>query len=390
MNFKLLLLWLAQALSTTVITLNVTIAGLAGAHLADAKVLATLPLALGAVATAISTIPLGILFSKYPRRPVLLMGSVVFVTSLLATYGALRIESFSLLVVAQVLLGASIAFVLSYRFTATNQVKSERFALVHGFFVAAGLVSGILGPTIGTSSITTTGLERFYQPYEISIVLALVVFGIFLIIGPLLGPKDSANSTGKKAAPALSGANMVLAFIGGGISAGCMLLVMHATPLVVHTHSHTPGLSLIMSAHFVGMYLPGLFAALLMKRLGSANIVRIGAVMGLIGCAASINLQSNSTVFITMTLVGVSWGFITVATATMVSRFSNPRVESKYNFIVAGVGAASTLLVAPIVFSMGWFFVVLFAATFYSLLVVVSFFTKTGAAATTASARQEA
>ena len=65
----------AQALSMTVMNINIITTGLAGAILSPVAWLATLALSLQFVSTMLVTLPASLLMSRFGRRPVFLAGA---------------------------------------------------------------------------------------------------------------------------------------------------------------------------------------------------------------------------------------------------------------------------------------------------------------------------
>ena len=98
-------LMLAYSLMMAGVSVLVLIAGIIGSELAPSEGLATLPIALGVIGVASSTLPTGRLLHRFGRKPVFLgYGLVAIVASLLAS-ASLAHESFYGLCTASFLMG---------------------------------------------------------------------------------------------------------------------------------------------------------------------------------------------------------------------------------------------------------------------------------------------
>ena len=73
-----------------------------------------------------------------------------------------------------------------------------------------------------------------------------------------------------------------------------------------------------------------------------------------------------------MVLIGTAWGFIVVASATIVSTSRNPKLETSFNFAVAGMSAIISLGGAPAVSYLGWAIINSITAVAFLLLLTTA------------------
>lgn len=125
-NRNVLLLATSQALALSAIVLSMTLAALLGAALAPDKGLATLPIAIMVVGTALASIPASLLMRRLGRRTGFLIGATLGIAgSALAATGLLR-QNFGEFVAGHLLLGIYQGFANYYRFAAAEAAGPER------------------------------------------------------------------------------------------------------------------------------------------------------------------------------------------------------------------------------------------------------------------------
>lgn len=363
-------LWLGQVVFSTIVTLATTVTGLAGFALAPAPWMATLPIALGALGTAAGTIPVGRSFAKYGRKKTLIFGAILCLFATTGLSVGVALNNFSVFTLSYLMFGCATSFTLSYRFTATRLAPASKFALIHAYFVAAGLVASLIGPMLATLSISSPEPRRFLAAYVIASVLAVMNLIAVSISGNLEEKSDS--TTRKKVTQPSPTTPASIAVLGGGVATGAMLLAMLSTPLLMPPSSHGMGLSFIMMAHFAFMYLPGLFGVLAVKKLSLPSIIGLGAAIGLVGAAAGVLGADHMNFLVAMILYGASWGVITVASATIISQHAHVKLETRYNLSVASIGAAVALSVAPLSLLVGWININAICAVLFFLLLCAS------------------
>ncbi|MGB2464429.1 MAG: MFS transporter, partial [Candidatus Puniceispirillaceae bacterium] len=113
---------IAQGLSMSVMNINIINTGLAGAILAPALWMATLPLSLQFVSVMLATLPASLLMARFGRRPVFIAGICIAITATCIQGYALIRGDFGLFVMGSVLLGVSHGTAQFYRYAAADSV----------------------------------------------------------------------------------------------------------------------------------------------------------------------------------------------------------------------------------------------------------------------------
>ncbi|MGA1758883.1 MAG: MFS transporter, partial [Pseudomonadales bacterium] len=126
MNRTLITLTLAACVAQTGAPMVVLLGGIVGAGLAPVPGLATLPVALMIVGTAMTTIPASLLMRRMGRKFGFIFAACYAAFGGLLAALAIVNDGFWLLCVATFLVGSHNAFVQQYRFAVAESVPKER------------------------------------------------------------------------------------------------------------------------------------------------------------------------------------------------------------------------------------------------------------------------
>ena len=117
---SLAILVVCQALGMSCLALSITITALVGSSLAPTPALATLPLALQFVATAMVTIPASLFMGRFGRRVGFTLGSLLGIAGGAVSCLAVFLANYWLFCVGAALLGGFATHVALYRFAAAD------------------------------------------------------------------------------------------------------------------------------------------------------------------------------------------------------------------------------------------------------------------------------
>lgn len=359
---NLTVLFFCQLISSTGAIVIVTLGGIIGSSLTANQALATLPVSLMVVVTALATIPATMLMRAIGRKAGSSLASLSAGGAVLLAGYALYLQSFAVFMAAAALFGINMAFTQQYRYAAAESVEQKYSSRA----ISLVLVGAIGGALIGPELVTRLQFLFPAVPYlgTLAAVAALYVVQafLFLTLGPMRG-EDSA-STRQNARPLGEIARQpvfLMAVIGGTMSYGVMTFIMTATPLSMHVHD---GYSLEITAsvirgHVLGMYVPSLFTGFLIERFGTVKIMSAGAVALLAACTVGFQGQTVMHYWYALVLLGVGWNFLYVGgtsmltyTYTMAERFKSQAVNE---FCVFGTSAAGSLLAGTVIHVYGWY-----------------------------------
>jgi len=118
---NVLVLAFSQALMLSVIVMSVTLGAVLGSLLAPDRNLATLPIAMLVVGTAIASLPAAFLMRRHGRRVGFVIGIALGLSGSLLCALALQQSSFPLFVAGHLLLGGYQGFANNYRLAARSK-----------------------------------------------------------------------------------------------------------------------------------------------------------------------------------------------------------------------------------------------------------------------------
>ncbi len=340
---------------------------------------------------AAAGIPLARLSARHGRRRALVTGSfVAMFGSLIAILGS-AVGQWWLLAAGIALVGVASAVQLLSRFTAADlalpQHRSRDLSLVV-WSITIGAVVGpnLLGPgaAVGEMLGLTPLTGVFVFPF-LAQALAAFVNWRGLRPDPLLAarklaaheaPSDEtpagisatdeasgSSARGRGAVETASSASrwpLLLTIFSVAMAQAVMVALMAMTPLHLMHHDGTPQIvGFTLSLHIAGMYALSPLFGFLAGRIGSLPTVGIGWVVLL----ASVVLAyfagpSHLLVQIALTLLGVGWGLVTVAGATLLTELAplaeRPIWQGRSDTFMSASGAIAGAL-SGVVFAIGDF-----------------------------------
>ncbi len=331
----------------------VLIAGIIGTEFAPSAGLATLPIALGVVGVASSTLPTGKLLHRFGRRPVFIVYAFLAICAATLASASLILDLFSGFCLAAFLMGWSAAAGHQYRFAALELVSAELAPKATSVLLLGGILSAFVGPELAVQgqNLLATEFAGSFLLLAGSYTVGLVIISFHHDRTPVY---SEHHSTGRPLGRILHSPLVILAICSAALAYGVMTLVMTATPISMHKHS---GLSLeatkfVIQSHIVAMYLPSLVYAWLLSKFGLRGMLWAG-VMIYLAClgVAMINTQFIHY-WLSMVLLGVGWNFLFLSGTNLLPYGYRPeerfRVQSVNDFLVFSVQAIAAL-------GSGWF-----------------------------------
>lgn len=320
---------------------------------------ATAPITAFVLGTAATTMPAAFLARKYGRRVAYQSGTVLGILAGLVAAYAIREALFGAFMLAAALCGAYQAFVISYRFGATDNASPAFRPRAISYVLLGGLASAFVGPQLVIYSKDLFPPFTFLPSYLLqSAVAVLALLCLFAYRG---GP-PAVVATDAPARPLreiLKSHRLKVAILSGAIAQALMNLIMTAAPLAMIGCAHTTtDAALGIQWHIVGMYLPGFFTGHLIVRFGVYPVMLTG--LAILGACALVAISGISIehFFAALILLGVGWNFAFVGATTMVAEGQKPNERNKIqgfnDLIVFGVTAVASLSSGKILAAFGW------------------------------------
>ncbi|NND44619.1 MAG: MFS transporter [Xanthomonadales bacterium] len=346
-------LMVANAMMMSGISLMVLIAGIIGVEFAPTEGLATLPVACLIVGVASATLPTGRLLQRFGRRRVFMgYGGLAMMSAALAAWSLQR-WYFGFFCLAAFLMGWSGAAGHQYRFAALEAVSPDQAPRATALLLMGGIMAAIVGP-----ELAVRGRDLLQEPFTGSFVLLVLAYGLGVIVigrnqdAPVDAPVTAAPM--RSLGEILSAPVAVLAIAAASLAYGVMSFLMTATPISMHSHD---GLSLeatkwVIQSHIVAMYLPSLFFAALLARLGYRGMLICGALAYFTCVVTALSGNSEWHYWLALVLLGLGWNMLFLTATNLLPRSYRPeeryRAQSANDFLVFSVQATVAL-------GSGWF-----------------------------------
>ncbi|ONF97134.1 multidrug efflux system protein MdtL [Sphingomonas jeddahensis] len=348
----------AQALAGSHATVVFATGAVVGRDLAPEAALATLPISLFVVGMAASTLPAGMIATRYGRSRVFLIGNILGVLSGLFAALALSIQSFLTFCLSTILAGAYAAVVLTFRFAAAECVPPVAKARALSTVLAGGVLAGIVGGQLVSLTMDWIPGRDFLGTYLASSVVALLA-GLLLsrvtLDRPIAGPATSGRPFREIARQPL----FLTAVISGLVTYLLMNFLMTSAPLAMRMHGLAQHhANTAVQWHVVAMYAPSFIVGRLITRFGATIVTAAGLIIIAIAAAIGLVGMTSAHFLATMIVLGVGWNFGFAGASAMVLETHRPeeraRVQSANDFIVFGAVAVGSFLSGGVLVRFGW------------------------------------
>lgn len=337
----------AQAILGAQLPINFIVGGLAGQMLAPNPCIATLPISLIILGSALSARPLAAFMQRRGRRAGFLLAVAAGACGALIQATGLYLGWFWLFSAGSLLTGIYMSAQGFYRFAATDTAPPDFEARAISWVMAGGLLGAVIGPAMvrWTSDVTAV---PFLATYAAAIGLNLLgpILFAFLDIPRPPAPRPDAP-LGRPLSEILRTPTVGVAMICAMVSYALMNLVMTSTPLAVVGCGFQPANAAdIVSAHVLAMYAPSFFTGPLITRFGPVRIVAVG--LAILAAAGIVGLSGVelTNFFGALILLGIGWNFGFIGATAMLTRAHGPEERGRVQgvndlFVFGGVFIAS-------------------------------------------------
>lgn len=364
-----LVLFCAQGLGSAGFIASATIASIVGAELSGRTALAGLPSATFLVGAALSALVWGVLMDLWGRRTSLGAGlGLGVVGGALASVAVTRGE-FLLLLAGLALMGAAHAALQLGRFVAAEVNPPAKRGRAVGNVVLGGTVGAVAGPLmVGPMGRWAhgAGLPELAGPYVASLTMfALAALVIVLALRP--DPKTLAaqlehQSVANPQPPAAQPLGQI--FRRPGVMAAVttmvlaqmvmtMLMVITALHMVGHHHS-LAGVSVVISAHTMGMFAFSVVTGQLVDRWGRLPVIVSGSVVLILSCLAAPLSPQLLPLSVALFGLGLGWNLCFVGGSALLSDQLSATERARtqgVNDLLIGLASAAGSLGSGVVFA---------------------------------------
>ena len=316
----------------------ITVNALAGFALAPEKALATLPVTMYFVGSALTTVPLSFMMKRHGRRAGFTLGAVFAVLGSLICAAAVYAASFWLLCLGVLVLGAYFAAGQYYRFAAADSAPADFKATAISLVLAGGIIGGFVGPETSKRTIDLLSGHLYAGAY-----LSLVAFSLLSVLVlrwlSMPGLSDSERSSaGRPLVQIARQPAFIVAVLCATIAYGVMNLLMTTTPLAMVACEHPfSDAAFVIQWHIVGMFAPSFVTGNLIKRFGLATILLAGVALNAACVVVALSGVEVMHFWLAMLLLGVGWNFMFIGATALLTESHTPAERAK----VQGVNDAA-------------------------------------------------
>lgn len=352
------LLACCQALLLTNSAGLVTMNGLVGYSLADAKALATLGVTAYVLGSAAATMPASLWMARVGRRRGFMAGALINIGGCGLAALAIARGSFALYCLATAVIGVYNAFGLQYRFAAAEVSAPADKPRAISLVLAGGIVGGFVGPESvrWAADLFPTPFLGGFVILAAYAVVALAVQSLVHVPRPTV---EEGSGAGRRLSTIVRQPVFIVAVLSGGLGYGLMNLLMTATPIAMNFCNHPFGATaLVIEWHIVGMFAPGFFTGSLIKRFGVYNVILAGVLLMAASVAVALNGNSVPHFVIALAMVGIGWNFMYIGGTTLLTESYKPaekaRTQGANDFIVFATMGVSSIASGAMVSTAGW------------------------------------
>lgn len=337
----------AQAVLGAQMPVYFILGGLAGQMLAPNPCIATLPISMIILGSALSARPLSGYMQRHGRRAGFTLAVLAGAAGAAIQAAGLWFGSFWIFVAGALLTGIYMSAQGFYRFAATDTASPEFAARAISWVMAGGLLAAVIGPVLVRWTNDLTAIP-FLASYATIIVINLAGIVLFAFLDIPRPPTPSADEPqGRSLSGILRSPMVIVAMICAMVSYALMNLVMTSTPLAVVGCGFTrDNAADIVGAHVLAMYVPAFFTGALISRFGAQRIVATG--LAILAGAGIVGLSGVDLThfFAALILLGVGWNFGYIGATAMLTRAHSPSERGRVQgindlFVFGGVFLAS-------------------------------------------------
>ena len=355
------ILLVAQMVAITATISLITLGGIVGHDLAPTPALATLPLSLFVVGTAVATVPAAWSMSKVGRARGFACGAGLGLSGALVSMAAMSAASFPLFCLGAVFVGFSAAFSQQYRFAAAESVAGRYAAQAVSVILLGSIAGAMLGPELAVRGESWVQGAAFAGTFVGIAVCYLFAAGLLLMLRDDR-PQTAARCGGemRPLGQMVVRWQFVVPVLGAAVGQGVMVFVMTAAPLAMHVadgHSLAAAAA-VVQAHVLAMYIPSLFTGALIGRFGAERVMLAGT--GIFCAMVAVGFLGREVLHygVSMVALGIGWNFLFIGGTTLLASAHRPaekfRAQAVNDFSVFGLSAIGSLSAGAVIQLFGW------------------------------------
>ncbi|CAM4160616.1 MFS transporter [Kibdelosporangium persicum] len=355
--------WLLTACQTFYfmgISIDLTLTGIVGLHLAPTPALATLPLAAITIAGTLCAFLAGLLTARIGYVRVMITGAVCAMAGSVLSVMAVNMHSFWLLCCGTALVGAYRSTGGYIRYMAADQAPQGQRERALAFILYGGLLAAFIGPFVAT---TSSGFFGAHYSGAYAMVGVYAMLNIPLLLAVRANSVKAKTNLEKLEPVPLSEVRGTRGFITGLCAlagAGAMMtMIMAVGPLGSQHAGHSADLgAAIIQWHMVGMFAPAIISGNILARIGPAKTAVIGAALFVAAAVSGLAGDGFVHFLVALTLNGIGWNFLFLAGSTLLVRCyprgRGARVQAVAEGVGSVTGVTASLSASTVFYFLGW------------------------------------
>ena len=334
-------LFVAQVCGSTGHSIGLAVGAIMAASITGTNTWSGVPIAVGALGTALASWPLARLMAREGRRPGLALGYGLAVLG--AVLGLLGVagRSFPLMLVGMAFFGIASTSNLLARYAAADVSPANERGRAMGLIVWGSTVGSMIGPNLMAPALAL-GAWLSVPPTASAFLVSVGAYGVaallivlFLRPDPLAIAReaDAVAHAGRHIGAArslgaiLSDVRVQIALAALSVSQFVMIATTSTSPLYLHDQGHSVGtIGVAVSLHLAGMYVASPLSGWLADRLGRLPVIALGALLliGAIGLAGLAPGDAGATIIVGLFLNGVGWNLAFVSGSALLTDALSP------------------------------------------------------------------
>ena len=329
-------LFAAQVCGSAGHSIGMAVGGIMAAEITGTNALTGLPVAVGALGTALASWPLAALMARAGRRPGLVLGYGLAVTGAALGMCGVLLRSFPLLLLGMGLFGIANTSNLLARYAAADVSPGAQRGQAMGLIIWGSTAGSIIGPNLmslavqigrpfGLSSVASAFLISLAGYSVASLLVQILLRPDPLAIARLIHEHGSVSRLVEQARSlgAILRDPRVRIALGTLMSSQLVMIGTTSTsPVHLHDHGHhVHTIGLAVSIHLGGMYVASPLSGWLCDRFGRLPIIGLGGLV-LVGAVALAGLAPGSEsgwIMLGLFLNGVGWNLAFVAGSALLT-----------------------------------------------------------------------